>query len=67
MVKHTQTIRVSVIDHLVGLALKGLNINPFLANVSILYHLKKRNISEKFREDIYREDLLKKLLGQKCF
>ena len=67
MVKHTQTIRVSVIDHLVGLALKGLNINPFLANVSILYPLKKRNISEKFREDIYREDLLKKLLGQKCF
>ena len=53
MVKHTQTIRVSVIDHLVGLALKGLNINPFLANVSILYPLKKRNISEKFREDIF--------------
>ena len=28
---------------------------------------KKTNISEKFREDIYREDLLKKLLGQKFF
>ena len=25
MVKHTQTIRLSVIDHFVGLALKGLS------------------------------------------
>ena len=27
MVKHTQTIRLSVFDHLVGLALKGIKQN----------------------------------------
>ena len=42
MVKHTQTIRrqkatncLSVFDHFVGLALKGLTMCPFLVKITI--------------------------------
>ena len=43
MVKHTQTIRLSVFDHFVGLALKGLIMSNEVYRTDLIMHTPSTN------------------------